>query len=36
MAEVGEAIVKLFDVGLLFWRGCFGVLPGLSASVVVQ
>lgn len=36
MAEVGEAILKVFDVGFLLWRGCFHVLPGLPTSVVVQ
>lgn len=36
MAEVGEAILKAFDVGFLLWGGRFHVLPGLPASVVVQ
>ncbi len=36
MAEVREAILKVFDVGLLLWRDRFHVLPGLPTSVVVQ
>ncbi len=32
MAEVGEAILKAFDVGFLLWGGRFHVLPGLPAT----